>query len=320
MKQSAGLSVRILKELTSPASFQWNFRESFASLGKRMNVDEETIRLTLKKVVDEGVVTGWRLVVNPHLLGQQLQGLQIDVSDSGRKKEIIDQLKLVEGVLLILNFHGRGIRVVFYYSSSSALERKLKLICAICGFGDEVPRWISSIPYPKMKMRQIDWMILHIILKDPRMDMLPISRELGVSTRTVSRRLRLMTESNVAYLIPLREIKKSKGVLSCFLITCQEEQQQLIEKEIRTQGYEVDFVYTSIKNHFLVSLLTDNLATAEDLLLLIKNIEGIAEARLDIMKEFIFVDGWLEDTVNDFTLREESPWAAHSPAALDTSC
>ncbi len=98
MKQLSGLPIRILKELTSPASFQWNFRESYSSIVKRMDIDEETIRVTLKKAIKDGMVTGWRLVINPHPIGQELQGLQIDVNDLGRKKEFIDQLKLIEGV------------------------------------------------------------------------------------------------------------------------------------------------------------------------------------------------------------------------------
>ena len=243
------------------------------------------------------MISGWRLVVNPHLIGQELQGLQIDVNDLGRKKEVIDQLKLIEGVLLIFDFHGRGIRIVFYYSGSQALERKIKLIVSICGFRDDVPRWFTKLPEPEMKMRSIDWQILRIIMKNPRMDVLPVARKLGVSARTVSRRLRLMTEGHVAYLIPIREVKKSRGVLSCFLVTCQDDRRAMIEKEIRTRGYDVDFLYTSIRNHLLISLLIDNLASAEDLLLSIRKMEGVEEVRLDIMKEFIFVDGWLEETI-----------------------
>ncbi len=296
-QRTPGLTVRILKELTSPSSFQWNFRESYASLAKRVGADEETVRLTLKRAVEEGAVKGWRIVVNPHLFGQQLRGLQLDVDNEERKTEAISQLKLVEGVLLILDFHGKGMRIAFYYSNDNALDRKVKLIKSLCRFNGDVPHWYTDLPVPEMRLRPIDWSILQILLKDPRMEILPIAQKLGVSTRTVSRRLRLMTESHVAYLIPVRDVRKSRGVLVCYLVTCSTEGQRLVESEIAARGHQVDFVYSSLRNHFLITILADNLAYAEDLLSLVRSIKGVSKTRMDIMKEFIFVDDWLDETV-----------------------
>jgi DNA-binding Lrp family transcriptional regulator len=216
LKQHPGLSVRILKELTSPASFQWNFRESYASLAKRSDPDEETVRLTLKRSTDDGLVKGWRLVINPVLLGLELRGMQLDVDREERKKEIIAQLRLIEGVLVIFDFHGRGIRVVFYYPNSSAMERKIRLITSICGFEDKVQHWYTKLPAPEKKLRQIDWRILQILLKNPRMEIHPIARQLGISTRTVNRRLRQMSSSFVAYLILYARLGNQQGSSAVF--------------------------------------------------------------------------------------------------------
>jgi DNA-binding Lrp family transcriptional regulator len=301
-QKTAGLSVRILKELTSPASFQWNFRESYASLAKRLEVDEETLRLTLKKAMDEGLVKGWRLVINPNLFGHELSGLQLEVDHEERKQEVIEQLKLIEGVILLLDFHGNGLRVIFYHPKiESAIERKVKLIASICGFQGETAHWDTKLPLPDIKLRSIDWQILQVILRDPRMEVALIAKKVGVSTRTISRRLRLMTESHVAYLIPIRDVRKSKGVLAVFLIGCPEEQKRLIEAETKERGQQVDFVYTTMKNRFLISILAENVAIAEDLLVFIKNTNGVSSAKLDVMKDFIFVDEWLNETIGRLT-------------------
>jgi DNA-binding Lrp family transcriptional regulator len=42
------LDVRIMKELGNPNSFQWNVRESYSNIAKRIDVDEETVRRRLK--------------------------------------------------------------------------------------------------------------------------------------------------------------------------------------------------------------------------------------------------------------------------------
>jgi hypothetical protein len=67
--KDGNLETRILRELTSPSSFQWNFRESYAAMGRRLGADEETVRATLGRSVRMGLVQKWRLILNPELLG-----------------------------------------------------------------------------------------------------------------------------------------------------------------------------------------------------------------------------------------------------------
>ena len=86
MQRAENLPVRILKELTSPGSFQWNFRESYSHLGTRLGVDEETVRLAIKIAMDFQLLVGWRLIINPHFFDMQLGGMQLEVSSSKKKE------------------------------------------------------------------------------------------------------------------------------------------------------------------------------------------------------------------------------------------
>jgi DNA-binding Lrp family transcriptional regulator len=65
------LQVRILRELTSPASFRWNVRESYASIGKKLGVDAETVRKRVKRARERGFLQSWRLIPNPDALGEE---------------------------------------------------------------------------------------------------------------------------------------------------------------------------------------------------------------------------------------------------------
>jgi DNA-binding Lrp family transcriptional regulator len=211
LKRTGDLPIRILKELTSPGSFQWNFRESYSNLAKKLDADEETVRTALKKALRDGIVSGWRLVINPHLLGQQLDGLQLEVDSVERKAGIISQIRLIEGVVMILDFHGKGLRIVLYYPNAPSLQRRINLISSVCGFSGEIPNWTTPSPKPEMRVGPTDWKILRAIRKDPRKEGASIAKQVGLSTRTINRRLRLMTESQVAYLIPMRDVKLSRG-------------------------------------------------------------------------------------------------------------
>ena len=69
MSRLDALDHRILKELGSPQVFQWNIRESYSKIAKRVGVDEETVRKRIRRAEKLGVIQGWVLAVNPSLIG-----------------------------------------------------------------------------------------------------------------------------------------------------------------------------------------------------------------------------------------------------------
>jgi len=50
------LDVRIIKELASPASPQWNVKQTYSNIARRLGVDEETVRRRLKRAEERGVI------------------------------------------------------------------------------------------------------------------------------------------------------------------------------------------------------------------------------------------------------------------------
>jgi DNA-binding Lrp family transcriptional regulator len=267
-------------------------------LAARLGVDEETVRLAVKKATDSQMLIGWRLVVNPHFFGMQLGGMQLEVGASKKKEDVIAELRLVDGLVLILNFHSRVLRAAYYYESDGALKRKVDLAKAICGTTAEVPYWTTDMPQPNLKLSAVDWKILSLVRKDPKRDVAEIADRVGVSTRTVNRKLRLMIEHKVAYLIPLRNVKKSRGAVACFLIYCPVEEKREIQAEMELRGKAIDFSYTSMKHLYILSILMDNLSDAEDLLSWLKARPQIREVKMEIMKDFLFLDDWLDERVS----------------------
>ncbi len=291
------LDIRILKELTSPGSFQWNFRESYSVMARRIGADEETVRTTLKRSIDLGLVLSWRLIINPEILGCKLAGMQLDLDDASRKPRVIEEIRLVDGVVTIFDFHGTSLRVVLYFEDDASLNRRAALIKSICGSKGEMPIWITNLPHCKLRLRAIDWRILASVMHNPRMDSLTVAKLTGASSRTVNRRLRLMTEEKVAYLIPVRNVKKSKGTISSFLITCSENGRREIDAYMKSKPGRIDFVLDSMKDFFILTLVTDNPSEANGLRDELEALEGVRNVKMGLLNEFIFVDSWLDSAV-----------------------
>jgi DNA-binding Lrp family transcriptional regulator len=303
LQRSQELQTRILKELTSPGTFQWNFRESYANIAKRLHADEETVRLALHRAVESGAVRGWRLVINPNLFQMNVAGLQLEVAEGLQNKKgdvILPTLTLVDGVFLILDFYGKGLRLAMYYYNDRDLSRKIELISRICDCEGQVIHWKVSMPRPKVKLRYADWQILGLIRKDPRRDAKDIATCLGgFSTRTINRRLKTMTASDIAYLIPLRDARRARGLMCCFLIRCLEERKRSLQEAISNRTFlRIDFGYTSLRSQVLLTLFAENLGEAEDLLGWLKSLEGVTSVSMNLLKDFIFVDDWLDGKIS----------------------
>jgi DNA-binding MarR family transcriptional regulator len=177
------------------------------------------------------------------------------------------------------------------------LERKTRLIKSICAHEGRVPYWISNLPSCDLRLRNLDWIIIRHLMHDPRKDASEVARQSGVSSRTVNRRLKRMTQEKVAYLIPVRNIKKSKGIICSFLIFCTDRGRAAIREYINSQPTRVDFIFDSAKGIFILTLVADNPSEANDLHERLKALDGITEVKMDLMKNFIFVDDWLDQAV-----------------------
>ncbi|MDQ4067699.1 MAG: AsnC family transcriptional regulator, partial [Thermoproteota archaeon] len=118
------VDLRIMKEIGTPQSMQWNVRESYVSIAKRVGVDEETVRKRIKRQEKLGAIQGWRAVIHPNLVGCVDAYVDLKVSNANRKEGILSQLKLLEGVIVITSFEGKGLFVMFYTEPGEALPRK----------------------------------------------------------------------------------------------------------------------------------------------------------------------------------------------------
>jgi DNA-binding Lrp family transcriptional regulator len=109
---------------------QWNIRESYASIAKRVGVDEETVRKRITRQEKLGAIQGWRAVIHPNLIGCIDAYVDLEVSNADRKEESLSQLKLIDGIIVITSFEGKGIFVMFYSEPGQTLSRKVQLICS----------------------------------------------------------------------------------------------------------------------------------------------------------------------------------------------
>jgi DNA-binding Lrp family transcriptional regulator len=287
------LDLRITREIGTPRSTQWNVRESYASIAKRVGVDEETVRKRIKRQEKLGILQGWRAAIHPNLIGCMDAYVDLEVGNVERKDEIISQLKFLEGVVVIANFEGRGLNVLFYTEPGEALSRKIQLIRTMCGADEFI--WASSLPPCDMKPSETDWRIIWSMRNDPRKNLSEIAKEARVTTRTVNRRLSFLTEHRALFLIGLPNFRQTTGITGNFLIFCPDGEKKYAVSESVISKFENTAFAAAAANYLMFNIYFHNLSEAGTAHECIKKLEGVEKVKMRIMKDLIFLRDWLDE-------------------------
>lgn len=297
MHRLDALDNRIIRELGSPKLAQpWNIRESYASIAKRVGASEETVRRRVRLAENRGVIQGWRVVVHPNVIAYTDVFLDLQVDRAQRKEEIIKLLRLVDSVVLITDFEGTGLFLLIYSELGDVLSRKVQLIRTICG-ADELVTWNTLLPPCGLKLIETDWRIIWAIRDDPRKSISKIAREVGVTTRTVNRRLTLLARERAFFLMGLPDFRQVRGTTANFLILLSDARGRASAAQKISSRFE-NITYQGVYDHVMIyDIAFPTLSEAEDAYRWIKRLKGVRSARFGIIKDLIVVNEWANQQV-----------------------
>jgi DNA-binding Lrp family transcriptional regulator len=154
----------------------------------------------------------------------------------------------------------------------------------------------SYLPPCYLKLSETDWKIIWAIRDDPRKNLSEIAKEARVTTRTVNRRLTLLTERRAFFLMGLPNFRQLVGMTGNFLIFYSggEKRSSSTVRSIVSRFENKAFAAVT-QSALMCNIFFHNLSEAEQAYEWIKRLEGVEKARMRIMKDLIFVGDWLDD-------------------------
>ena len=294
------LDIRIIKELGSPSSPQWNVRETYSNIARRIGVDEETVRRRLKKAEELGSLPGWKMMINPHLIGCATGCVDLEVAEEAQKERAISEIEKIDGVIKILDFRGKGLQITLYDGDNDAFVRKTNLIKSISRSSSEPTAWELHFPRSEIKMTKTDWKIIEAMLDDPRKNLEIVSRSAGVSARTVERRLTLMSEGRMVYLQGTPNFKNFAGLSCVFLVHCPDSEKKKVVDELVLSGIRrIELANTTGGQYSTFVTAFDNLSEADEFINWVRGLEGVRSVKMGIMKNLIVVQDWMRERVHE---------------------
>jgi DNA-binding Lrp family transcriptional regulator len=289
------LDIRIIREMlesraTSPADS--NARKSLSSIARKLKVDENTVKNRIERLRRSGFLRGWWVGINPSLVGQKMVQFWFDLRDPSEKPQVIKKVSLIPGVAVIKNFFGSSLCVAIYYEGEQALKKTTELISSIAGSSVTTS---ANEPFPlcKITLSSDDLRIITILQKDPLKPFTDIAEELGLSTKTVKRRIFRLTEGDALYMVAELDPKFLSGGIVCgLLIFYDDRKPKYLEEEIVSYlGDKLMFANLDDPDHGYFAFIITNLAMAHEILNWALAQEGVSKGRIDIVQEVISLYG-----------------------------
>lgn len=286
--------MRIIREFGG--SPQWNVRESYSSISRRLGVDEETVRMRVNRAKEHGFIPAWRMMVNPLLIDCRQANLELEVKDEQGKVNAIAKTKAVDGVIAIVDFRGKEISVLMHYEDDQSLSRRVQLIESVCESGKSA-LWDSLFPRPDVRMSRLDWRIIAAMWEDAWKDLEEVARLLGVSARTVQRRLTAMREGKAVYLLRPPNVSVVGGLMCNFLVCSDPKKKRAADSLILSTFSRIGASDTSGEQFSTFGISCGNFAEADKVTERLKAADGVKSVRMRVVNEIAVVGDWLRDQI-----------------------
>ena len=266
--------------------FRAEVKPMVKTLSKRLGVTGETVRNRVRRMFDSGVLNGVTLQPNPTLLGMKTSAFGMYVPSSVSRPELIRKIGLIEGCQLSVSHIDGLVGVVFMHEGGESLERKVKLMQGLAGVKDG---FLTAVPFPpcELELTQTDWKLMAALRPDASLSYSELSAKLGISKKTVKRRVERMVSGGAVFTMALHQVRAVKGSLEANLVVFYDEGADRAATDVSIMR-EIDdiMIYAGVWGSYSVYAISiPNLASAEETAQKVRKIRGVRDARASVMEE-----------------------------------
>jgi DNA-binding Lrp family transcriptional regulator len=186
------------------------------------------------------------------------------------------------------------------YENDESLARQVQLIESICD-SPTLALWTNPFPRPNVRMSHLDWRIIDAMREDVWRDLEDVAKALGVSARTIQRRLTAMKEGKAVYLSRPPNVKVVGGLMCNFLVFCPDkDKKRIADQTVQSTFSRIGASHTAPEQYSSFGISCENFSEADKVTERLKGIDGVQSVRMRVVKEIIVIDDWLGDQIRPF--------------------
>jgi DNA-binding Lrp family transcriptional regulator len=222
----------------------FNGRATFESISKKIKLTPYLVKKRIKNLVDLGVIQKFSTNVNFLIFKSSVCYSLADIRPGTDQQELIErigQLDAVSGGAISLQ---NKMQIIHIYSDDYAFKQNLEDLMQfdeILNLDNLVLLIPPTLSFKSERLTPTDWKIINSIKDNCRKTDVEIANELGISTKTVKRRIKYLTEN--AIILFMIDLDTSAADFLSYLLIVK-------FKKIANESYNQ--VMKIVKNYFYV--------------------------------------------------------------------
>lgn len=283
------LDIKILSRLLN------NCRESDRNIGKELGISGGAVRARIKKMEESKMIENFTIKVEPPIFGFGVLYLVV----SGQNiKEILEQIALVGEPFFVVPCIG-GITVCGIVVKEN-LQQKIKLANKLMKNVRVLSIFEAESPGFNSNLTKTDLEILEQLIKDPRKKIENLSKDSGLSTKTITRCIEKLHENEgIQFTVIYDPIKIQGFIPHAILAWIDGDLKETLKKmngEFHDSFIQMPFI---AKNQIVLFMYSNNIFGMDELTQRVRNMDNVKSVDLFIPKTVSLPLKWLKEAITE---------------------
>jgi DNA-binding Lrp family transcriptional regulator len=280
-------------------------RVSPLSIGRKLGLDEKTVRVRVKKMEDDGFIKYYQAM--PSLAFFQLKNMntyRFEALNIATKHRVIEYVQELPFIVEAIDYLGQVVSVSISGTSSEEIDQ----VASGLASRFELYKWILGsriIKEPVSVADRLDWQIIQKLRYDALSGIKEISESLSITPRMVEYRIRKLLGSDMLLVRAIINSQKQQGLIFYELEMSVDEtkQYEVIKRLSEIYAEKLWSVRTLAAGVLLGNFFAFTLAEPEEVYINTLKLEGVRSCSLFIFKETVepkrpnWMDGLIEQKI-----------------------
>lgn len=280
-------------------------RVSPLAIGRKLGIDEKTVRLRVKKMEDDGFIKYYQAM--PRLTLFQLKNMntyRFEALNIATKHRVIEHIQELPFIVDATDYLGKVVSVSITGTSSEKIDQ----VASELANRFELLKWILGsciIKEPVSVADRLDWQIIQKLRYDALSDINEISESLSITHRMVRYRIKKLLGSDMFLVRAIINSQKQQGLIFYELEMSVDETKryEIIKRLSEIYADNLWSVRTLSERVLLANFFAFTLAEPEESYINALKLEGVRSCSLFIFKEAVepkrpnWIDGLIEKKI-----------------------
>lgn len=264
-------------------------RVSPLAIGRKLGLDEKTVRVRVKKMEDDGFIKYYQAVPNLALFGvKNLNSYRLEAVNITTKHRIVENIQQVPYIVEAVDYLGQVVSV----SIAGASPKEIEEVASILVNRFELTKMnlgVRAAKEPHSSPDKLDWQIIQKLRYDALCNAKDLAQELSITPRMVEYRITKLLDSNALLIRAIINTQKQEGLIFYELEMLVEESKQfaVVKRLSEMYGEKLWSIRTSEGGVLLANLFGFTLAEPEEAAVKALEYDGVRSCSLLIFKEII---------------------------------